>query len=258
MSEKPLERIHESLSSQVIGAGLWALGLSWGLPMMSGLNLLQKRFPADRLDRLNRLYTRVQIALTGSRWRSVVHPDIDPKGVYLFAQNHTNHFDHVALYPATPHFKQGIELEEHFRYPVYGPFMKSRGTIAVRRGSRSAFEEMRRAMVAEVARGHSLLVFPEGTRTLDGRVGPFRRGVFHIARELGVPIVPVAVTGSFEMMRKGSWVIHPGHTITVYCEKPIPTAGMSKAEIPALMEQVRSVIAARVDAYFERKSALAR
>ena len=90
---------------------LWALALAWMVPCLSTLFVLQLFVRPDRLDRINRLYTRGQIALTFSRWRAVVDPAVDPATPYLFAQNHTNHFDHVLLYAATPHFKQGLELE---------------------------------------------------------------------------------------------------------------------------------------------------
>ncbi len=235
---------------RLVSAGLWGVGATWMTAGMGAMMAAQTVLPPDRIEWLSRLYCRGQVLLTGSRWRAVVHPAVDPDAVYMFAQNHTNHFDHVVLYPATPHFKQGMELERHFRYPVYGWFMKQRGTIAVPEQRNRRLELLYERCKAEVDRGHSLLVFPEGTRTLDGRVGRFRTGVFEIARRLGIPVVPVAVTGSYEMMRKGSLLIRPGHTITVHVEEPVPTEGLSRQDVPALAERVRSVIARRVDDYW--------
>jgi 1-acyl-sn-glycerol-3-phosphate acyltransferase len=170
----------------------------------------------------------------------------------VFAQNHINLLDHCTCYTSTPHFKQGIELSSHFKVPFYGRFMKQRGTIPVHRDlpQEESLRALREGIRAEVARGHSLLVFPEGTRTLTGRVGPFRGGVLRIAHELELPIVPVAVTGMFEVLRKGEPYIRPGRTVTVYIEKPIETKGVPQSEVPALIEQVRSVIAARVNAFY--------
>ncbi len=242
-----------SWRDRLLSAGLWGIGAGWLTAGMGTMMAAQRVLPPDRIEWLSRLYCRGQVLLTGSRWRAVVHPAVDPETVYMFAQNHTNHFDHVVLYPATPHFKQGMELERHFRYPVYGWFMKQRGTIAVPDRREGRLELLHERCRAEVQRGHSLLVFPEGTRTLDGHVGPFRLGVFEIARRLGIPIVPVAVTGSYEMMRKGSWIIRPGHTITVYVEEPIPTRGLQRKDVPELARRVRAVIAARIDAYWERR-----
>lgn len=239
----------------VVSAALWAAGVSWLVPMLGGMGVLNATvLPSHRTEGLNRLYCRGQVALTGSRWRAVVDPAVDPNTPYMFCQNHTNHFDHVSLYPATPHFKQGLELESHFKIPFYGWFMKARGTIPVRPGKEGQTPEIMDRMRAEIARGHSILAFPEGHRTLDGRVGPFRRGVFFIARDLGLPIAPVAVTGMYRVMRKGSWLIRPGHEVTVYVDAPIPTAGLPDAAIPELAERVREVMAARIDAYWRQNA----
>jgi len=129
---------------------------------MMGLQMaLHRTLGPERIGWLERLYTRGQVLLTGSRWRAVVDPRVDPTRPYFFFQNHTNHLDHCAMYPATPHFKQGVELEEHFHYPVYGAFMRSRGTLPVRRGGMEDFLELRDRAREEFTRGHSLLMFPK-------------------------------------------------------------------------------------------------
>lgn len=257
MSEQPVNVELDPIRKRdkLVAAALWGAGVSFMVPMLTTMTALNATIlPSHRTERLNRLYCRGQVALTGSRWKAVVHPDVDPTQPYMFAQNHTNHFDHVVLYPATPHFKQGLELEKHFKYPVYGWFMKARGTIPVRSGKEGQTPEIMANMQAEIDRGHSILAFPEGHRTLDGRVGPFRKGVFYIARDLGLPIAPVAVTGMYRVMRKGSWLIRPGHDVTVYVDKPIPTKGLPDSAIPELADQVRSVIAGRVDAYWKERA----
>lgn len=235
---------------RAVSVGLWTAGLAWMIPMMTGMMALSMVIHPKRYDGLSRIYCRGQLALTGCRWRAVVDPAVEPDRPYLFAQNHVNLLDHVTLYPATPHFKQGLELESHFKIPVYGWFMRARGTIPVRPGRAGQTPEIMERMRQEVAAGHSILAFPEGTRTRDGRVGPYRKGVFFIARDLGLPVVPVAVTGMYNVLRKGSALMRPGWDVTVYVERPIPTAHLRDDEIPALAEQVRQVAAARVDRYW--------
>ena len=149
---------------------------------------------------------------------------------------------------ATPHFKQGIELETHFDYPFYGWFMKARGTIPVPKDRQGALEALLRGVREEVNAGHSILGFPEGHRTLTGHVGRFHDGLFHIAIELGVPVAPVAVTGLYEVLPKGSFIIRPGNEVIVYVEEPIPTEGLTKEDVPALRDRVRDIISARVEA----------
>lgn len=234
-----------------VSVGLWTAGLSWMVPMMGAMMAAAAVRPSHETEWLSRLYCRGQVALTGARYRPVVHPDIDPDRPYIFCQNHVNLLDHATMYNATPHFKQGLELADHFDIPVYGWFMRQRGTIPVHRGRRDAFDLLREGFAAEVAKGHSILAFPEGTRSRTGRVGKFRKGVFMAAAELGVPVVPVAVTGMFEVLRPGSKLFRLGREVTVYCDAPIETAGVGPAEVPALARRVQAVVSDRVDRYWE-------
>jgi 1-acyl-sn-glycerol-3-phosphate acyltransferase len=239
---------------RALSVGLWGLGLSWMVPMMGSMMVAAAVAPPDRTEWLSRLYCRGQVALTGARWRAVVDPAVDPARPYVFCQNHVNLLDHATMYNATPHFKQGLELASHFSIPVYGWFMRQRGTIPVHKGSRDAYDALREGFAKELALGHSILAFPEGTRSRTGRVGKFRKGVFQAAREMGAPIVPVSITGMFEILRPGSSLFRLGREVTVYCDAPIETAGLSAGDVPALAERVRSVIAARVDAYWAEQA----
>jgi len=254
--QTPIEPDPVSLRDKLVAAGLWGAGGLWLASSMSAIMLARKLVDTDAAEWLDRIYIRGQIALTGSNWKSVVHPDVRPDEQYFFFQNHINHFDHVSMYNATPHFKQGVELEAHFDYPFYGPFMKSRGTIPVAPGSASGLKRLIKGIRDEVARGHSILVFPEGTRTTTGRVRPMKPGVFRIALDVGIPIVPVAVTGMYDVMRKGSLIIRPGMDVTVFYEKPIPTKGLTQADLPKLMKDVHTVISARVDEYWRARGKL--
>ena len=112
-------------------AALWVLNLSWFVPSTLAMTALYATVGSARVDGLTRAYCRAQLALLGNHYRHVVHPDALVERPMLFAANHVNHFDYITLYCATPHYKQGIELETHFRYPIYGRFMKLRGTIPV-------------------------------------------------------------------------------------------------------------------------------
>lgn len=242
-----------------MGLAMWGPGLTWLTAGMGTLMFVQRFFSSQQIDPLTRVYTRGQIVASGSRLRFEVSPAIDPNRQYMFVQNHVNLLDHCTCYNATPHFKQGVELAEHFNIPVYGWFMRQRGTIAVHRdGSpKETLKKLTADCEAAVAKGQSLLVFPEGTRTLDGRVSDFRAGMFRIAHKLQLPIVPTAVTGMFEVLRKGAPYINPGHKVTVYMDDPIETSDVGKREIPELIERTRAVIARRVDAFYDGEPGLA-
>jgi len=240
-----------TLVDQALSAALWTAGLSWMIPLMGSMMAAGLVKESDETDWLNRLYCRGQLALTGARWNAVVDPAIDPGRSYVFCQNHVNLLDHVTMYCATPHFKQGLELADHFDIPVYGWFMRQRGTIPVYKGRRDAFDKLTEGFAREVAKGHSILAFPEGTRSRTGRVGKFRKGVFMAAAELGIPVVPVSVTGMYEILRPGTKLFRPGHEVTVHCDAPIETEGLSAGEVAALARRVQAVVSGRVDRYWE-------
>jgi 1-acyl-sn-glycerol-3-phosphate acyltransferase len=242
-----------TLRDRLISVALWGVGLSFFATFVPLMMLACATVGLDRSLPLQRFFAKWTIRLTGSKWRAFVHPAVDPRRPYVFVHNHTNHFDFVFMHNATPHYKRGLELESHFRYPLYGPFMRMRGGIPVKPGVKGQTPEVRAAMREAIAAGHAILAFPEGHRTRDGRLGTFRKGVFFLARDLGVPIVPVTVTGAFEMMRKGSLIIRPGHTITVWVDAPIETAGLPDDEIPVLVQRVHALMSRRIDDYWRGK-----
>ena len=249
----PVRLPKDTFMAKLVSVFLWVIGLAWMIPMMLSMMVLGFIFGPDRTDWFSRIYTRGQVFLTGCKYRVKVHPSIQDDGVYLFAQNHTNLLDHVVLYHATPHFKQGVELASHFKIPVYGWFMKSRGTIGVVPRRRRQSEEIMNHIRSEIAKKHSILAFPEAHRTLDGRVRKFHRGLFMIARDVGLPVVPVAVTGWYETARKGSWILRPGYEVTVHCLEPIPTAGLSDEEVSVVCEQARKAVSDVIDAYWSER-----
>lgn len=239
-----------TLVDRAASALIWILAGGFLVVMTTVLAVLYRFVPADRLQWLERFYCRLQIALTFSRVTHHVHPAVDTNTSYIFLQNHSSQLDHVAMYTATPHFKQGVELESHFAYPFYGWLMKGRGTIPVPAGRTKALRALRDAVRSEIDAGHSVLAFPEGHRTITGRVGRFYDGLFWVAVELGVPVVPVAVTGLYEVLHKGSLIIRPGGEIEVFVEEPIATENLEARDVAALRDRVRDIIAARVDAHF--------
>ena len=243
-----------TLLDRVVSVFLWWVGLSWMVPLMAMMMVAAAVLPSDRTEWLSRLYCWGQVRLTGARYRVVAHPDIDPERAYVFCQNHVNLLDHATMYNSSPHFKQGLELASHFDIPVYGWFMRQRGTIAVHRGRRDAFDKLREGFRTELDQGHSILAFPEGTRSRTGRVGKFRKGVFMAATELGAPIVPVTVTGMYEILRPGSKLFRWGREVTVTLHAPIETEGLTPAEVPALARRVQAVVSAEVDRYWEAQA----
>lgn len=120
--------------------------------------------------------------------------------------------------------------------------MRRFGNVPVPDDSRPAsLKRMWRLTRAALDSGVSLAAFPEGARTLDGRVGPFKEGVFRMAVQFGTPIVPVSLVGAFEFNKKNDSMIRPG-TITVYLHDLIETKDLSKEDVPALRDRVHTIV----------------
>jgi 1-acyl-sn-glycerol-3-phosphate acyltransferase len=161
--------------------------------------------------------------------------------------NHVNVFDPFMLYCAIPQFVRGWELESHFKIPAYGWLMKRFGNVPVPNVRRpSDLKRMWRLTQDAVDGGTSLIIFPEAKRTRDGHVDQFQDGGFRVAQQLGIPIVPVSLVGSFQHHRTGHWMLWPAK-VTVYLHDTIETKRLTKEDVPTLRERVRAVIAAPVE-----------
>ncbi|MFQ5778039.1 MAG: lysophospholipid acyltransferase family protein, partial [Terriglobia bacterium] len=113
--------------------------------------------------------------------------------------------------------------------------------------SPSAVKELLLRTRAALDAGTSVIAFPEGSRTRDGRVGPFQQGVFRVAKRLGCPIVPMSIVGSYEFKRVGSWLLHPAK-IVVHLHDTLETQGLRKDEVEALRERVHRIVSGPVEA----------
>lgn len=195
-----------------------------------------------------RAFCRTITFLAGARVSVERSRGFDPQRTSFFIVNHVNLFDPFILYCAIPQIVRGWELESHFRIPAYGWLMRRFGNVPVPDVRRPAdLKRMWRLTREAFDRGISLIVFPEGSRTRDGRVGSFEDGVFRMAVQLGVPIVPVSSVGGFRHHRTGNWMLYPA-TITIHLHDTIETKGMKKEEAQALCERVREIVAGPVEA----------
>ena len=225
----------------------WLLSAAFFFPVCSFLVLLGIFVDPRKNDGAQRMLCRVTMRAAGAKLVVRRAPGFDPTRTCFFLVNHVNLFDPFVLYATIPQFFRGLELESHFRIPVYGWMMKRFGNVPVPDVNRpSDLKRMWRLTRAALDSGVSLAVFPEGQRTLDGRVGPFKEGVFRMALQFGTPIVPVSLVGSFEFNKKTSWLIRPG-TITVHLHNVIETKGLKKEDADALRERVHAIVAAPIE-----------
>ncbi len=190
---------------------------------------------------------RAVLAVAGVRLRVRGRENIVPGRGYIAMMNHVNFFDPLVIQAVFPGPMRGAEEESHFRWPVYGATIRRMGMFPIdRRNSARAVETLRRAAAWLLERpGTSFGIMPEGTRTLDGRLSPFKRGGFLMAIETGLDILPIVQRGAFEVARKGSLIIRPGR-VEVTVEAPIATAGATKETAGELVERVRRVFLDRL------------
>jgi len=171
---------------------------------------------------------------------------LDPSRSYVYMSNHQSNFDiPVLLAYLTVQFRW-LAKKELFRIPIFSRGMRAAGYISIDRSNRaSAFKSLAEA-AQKVKNGVSVMIFPEGTRSLDGKIRSFKKGGFFLAIDSGVPIVPIVLHGTWSIMPKNRWRIEPGHVHMDILE-PIETSGYNRDSKDALIEKVRQVIRQRFE-----------
>jgi 1-acyl-sn-glycerol-3-phosphate acyltransferase len=160
-------------------------------------------------------------------------------GPYIFTPNHQSHFDIPALLGYLPGNNRFAAKKELFKEPVLGAAMRTLGMIPVDRDDSAAAVARLKRLRDE---RYSVVIFPEGTRSHDGRLLPFKKGAFVAAIELGIPVVPVVCKGTRAVMPKGGYLsICPGEVEVVILD-PVSTSGMTYDDRDRLLELVREQI----------------
>ena len=166
-----------------------------------------------------------------------------PDAAYLFVANHVNIFDVFVLFGYLPNVTRAIELEDHFSWPLYGRMINKLGIIPISQTNpRRAMLSLRRALRL-MERGMSMIILPEGGRTITGHFKPFQPGAFYLAKKSNCPVVPVVMNNAFHIKRKTNWLIRPG-TITLDIGTPLPPDSFTNQTI----EACRDTLLARMTA----------
>ena len=163
-------------------------------------------------------------------------------GPYVVVANHQSLLD-IVLLCRMPHEMKWVIKEELFKVPWIGQMLRLTGDIAVKRGdSESGGEAVARAK-AYLKRGMSVMIFPEGTRSRDARLLPFKKGAFRLAIDAGVPVLPVVVSGTAAGFPKGGATVAACDAVATILP-PIPTAGLTQADAGVLRDRVRAAFVA--------------
>lgn len=202
-------------------------------------------WPFDRnravAGRLLRLHA-VLISRCFPFWRFRIEGRWPPgKQAYVVVSNHQSLLD-IFLISNVPREMKWVAKKELFKIPWVGLAFKLAGDIPLERGEAASAATMLARARAYLARGMSVMIFPEGTRSRDGKLLPFKAGAFKLALEAGVPILPMAVSGSAQGMPKGSPWVRPARMIVRILE-PVATQGLTVDDLAALRDDVRGRIA---------------
>jgi len=179
------------------------------------------------------------VKLAGVNVEAVGLDKIDPSRTYIFMSNHTSNLDPPILLPLIPRRTSVMAKKELFRYPILGETMRMGSLVPVDRGNRDAGIAAVKAAADVIRQGVNMTIYVEGKRSFDGKLLPLKKGPFYLAMECGVPVVPVTIVGSHDLMPKARFQISPG-TVKVVFHDPIEAQDFVSRD--CLMERVRSAI----------------
>jgi 1-acyl-sn-glycerol-3-phosphate acyltransferase len=188
-----------------------------------------------------RLWSWLILATTGVSVDFKGLDQLQPGRTYIFVSNHQSIYDIPVIFSSLPYQLRIIAKESLGSFPFLGWHLRRTGHLLVDRRNPDRSGILRR-WKALVDQGLSLIIFPEGTRSQDGRVGIFKAGSFLLAIEAQLPIVPLSVDGTRRVMRKSELTTRPGHA-TLVVHSPIETTGLDVSDARKLAQRVRQIVA---------------
>lgn len=237
-----------TLRSAWAWVAITVLILAW-VPIM-GLVALFDRDPGRY--RTGRWFRRLGSAMVAANpaWNVRISGRLpeDPRRPYVVVANHQSMAD-IPVISRLPWDMKWLGKAELFRLPVLGWMMRLARDLPVERGDRRSRAEVMVHARERLEHRVSVMIFPEGTRSRDGRVGRFSDGAFRLAIATGLPILPIAVEGSFDALPADGWRFGPPLTIRVHVFDPVPTDGVTSDDARALQESVRRAIVEQVAAW---------
>ncbi|HBG56451.1 lysophospholipid acyltransferase family protein [Proteiniphilum sp. UBA1028] len=195
-----------------------------------------------------RWWSRLTCWLALCRVKSRGHEKLDPRRSYIFVANHQGAFDIFLVYGFLNQNVKWMQKQSLRKIPFVGFASEKAGHVFVDNtnvAKRTASIEKAKEQIVD---GVSMVVFPEGSRSHTGKMGPFKRGAYHIALDLKLPIVPLTVNGPYDVLKRNTLRLHPSK-MELIIHEPIPTEGLTESDIPELISRSRKII---YDALWEK------
>ncbi|MDA3902992.1 MAG: lysophospholipid acyltransferase family protein [Desulfuromusa sp.] len=215
--------------------------LPWTL-IATVLALIVSLFGQDQTHSFVRFWGRSCLFFAGLKVQIQGIENIPTDSPAIYVSNHQSNFDIPIIYAGLPIQFRWMAKQELFRIPLFGLALKRSGFIPIDRSNRRKTMQSIIAAAQQIKEGTSMIIFPEGTRTPDGQLQEFKKGALLIAAKAQVPVVPIAIHGSYQIQPKDRWKINGG-ALTIEFLRPIPTDGLKSSDIDALTNKVHDQIA---------------
>ena len=201
---------------------------------------------SPNIEKIARAWSRLWLATAGCTLEVVGGELVDHNRSHIVVANHLSVLDIMVCFLAVPVPIRFLAKKELFKVPILAPAMRAIGIVEVDRSARSAIhEQVNRQARDLVASGRSLIIYPEGTRSRDGELRPFKKGAFTMAVAGGVPVLPVTIAGTYRAWPPGQFVVRGGRKVTAVIDAPIETVGMGREDVTRLTEDTRTIIEKR-------------
>jgi 1-acyl-sn-glycerol-3-phosphate acyltransferase len=202
--------------------------------------------PSYATLRLGRVWSWLILKAGGVRVRYEGLDHVARRAPRIYVANHQSFLDIWSTALVLPAPTLFVAKRSLFRLPFIGWAMSAAGFVAIDRSSRASAIRSLKLAADRIRAGRSLILFPEGTRSRHGRLGPFKKGPFHLALEARVPVVPVAICGSWHALPRGSLLLRPA-TVRVRFAPPLEVTPFLPDDVDGLAARVRVAIAERLE-----------
>ncbi|KQC08955.1 MAG: acyl-phosphate glycerol 3-phosphate acyltransferase [Smithella sp. SDB] len=184
--------------------------------------------------KINSFFTPMKVKVIGAE-------NIKPGTSYVITSNHQSQYDIYVLYGWLGVDFKWVMKKELEKIPVLGFACRVLGHIYIDRSNPKSAVETIKAAKSKIVNGTSVLFFPEGTRSKDGKIGPFKKGAFKMATDLGISILPITINGTRKILPKGSFDLMPGYA-TMIIHQPISVKGYHDENMHELMDRTKMII----------------
>lgn len=200
----------------------------------------------NKIHKIANLWAKILLLIATTKVDVIGGQNILTRGPQIFMANHASDFDILIVLAHIPGQFRWIAKKELFRIPLFGKAMRNAGYIEIDRQHHERALKSIDEAARKIKEGKSVMTFPEGTRSRDGKIKPFKQGMFYLSLKSGVPIVPISIIGAAEIMPKRSLRVNAGQ-ITMVIDKPIDVRGYTIETRDALIEHVHEVICRNFD-----------